>query len=105
MSTDIRSTIPVGPQHSFVQAELGDLESLVGVFGGGDGVIHLGGIADEADLHYLADANIIGTYHVLEAARRAGVPRVVYASSNRLTGMYSSGEHVSPEMPPRPDGF
>jgi dTDP-4-dehydrorhamnose reductase len=42
---------------------------------------------------------------VLEAARRAGVPRVVFASSNRLTGMYPAGERVSPDMPPRPDGF
>lgn len=105
VSTDILSTAPVGPRDSFVQAALGDLESLVELFVGVDGVIHLGGIADEADFHDLADANIIGTYHVLEAARRSGVPRVVFASSNRLTGMYPSSEHVSPDMPPRPDGF
>lgn len=105
VSTDILSTAPVGPRDSFVQAALGDLESLVELFVGVDGVIHLGGIADEADFHDLADANIIGTYHVLEAARRSSVPRVVFASSNRLTGMYPSSEHVSPDMPPRPDGF
>lgn len=42
---------------------------------------------------------------MLEAARRAGVPRVVYASTDRLTGSYSTGEHISIEMPARPDGF
>lgn len=105
VSTDLRSAAPVGPHDTFVQAELGDLEALVEVFAGVDGVIHLGGISDEADFHDLADANIVGTYHVLEAARRAGVPRVLFASSNRLTGMYTAGDHVSPAMPPRPDGF
>ncbi|WP_420364156.1 NAD-dependent epimerase/dehydratase family protein [Curtobacterium aetherium] len=33
------------------------------------------------------------------------VPRVVYASTDRLTGSYSTGEHVSTETPARPDGF
>lgn len=105
VSTDIRPASPVAPGDSVVTTDLGDLESLVELFVGADGVVHLGGIADEADFHDLADVNIVGTYHVLEAARRAGVPRVVYASSNRLTGMYSAGEHVTPDMPPRPDGF
>lgn len=105
VSTDIRPATPVGPGDSVVSADLGDLESLVELFAGADGVIHLGGLADEADFHDLADVNIVGTYHVLEAARRAGVARVVYASSNRLTGMYSAGEHVTADLPPRPDGF
>lgn len=105
VSTDIRPVSPVGPEDAVSTVDLGDLDSLVELFAGADGVIHLGGLADEADFHDLADVNIVGTYHVLEAARRAEVPRVVYASSNRLTGMYPAGEHVSPDMPPRPDGF
>lgn len=86
-------------------ADLSDLEELVRICRGADGVIHLGGIPDEADFHDLAEVNIVGTYHVLEAARRAGVPTVVYASSNRVTGMYPAGVEVSPDMPVRPDGF
>ncbi len=105
VSTDIRPVSPVGPRDEVVPADLSDLVSLVELFADADGVIHLGGIPDEADFHDLAEVNIVGTYHVLEAARRAGVPRVVFASSNRLTGMYSAGVKVSPEMPPRPDGF
>ena len=105
VSTDIRAIAPADPRESVAEVDLGDLEALVELFAGADGVVHLGGIADEADFHYLAEANIVGTYHVLEAARRAGVRRVVYASSNRLTGAYRVGDHVSPDMPPRPDGF
>ena len=105
VSTDRAPMAPVGARDHVVIAELADLEALVESFAGADGVIHLGGIPDEADFHDLADVNIVGTYHVLEAARRAGVPRVVYASSNRLTGSYPAGTLVDPSMPPRPDGF
>jgi uronate dehydrogenase len=72
---------------------------------GVDGVIHLGGLADEADFHDLAEVNIVGTYHLLEAARMAGVPRVVYASSNRATGFYPTDHVVKPDEPYRPDGL
>ena len=105
VSTDLLPVMPIGPHDEVVTADLSDLGALVDLFANADGVIHLGGIPDEADFHDLAEVNIVGTYHVLEAARRAGVSRVVYASSNRLTGMYSAGVPVSPEMPPRPDGF
>lgn len=105
VSTDVRPVTATTPQESVAVVDLADLEALVDLFAGADGVVHLGGIADEADFHDLAEVNIVGTYHVLEAARRAGVPRVVYASSNRLTGSYATSDHVSPDMPPRPDGF
>jgi uronate dehydrogenase len=105
VSTDLRAITSSSPQESVAQVDLADLDALVGLFAGADGVVHLGGIADEADFHDLTEANILGTYHVLDAARRAGVPRVVYASSNRLTGSYTAGDHVAPDMPPRPDGF
>jgi uronate dehydrogenase len=105
VATDIRPLTSSRPQESVAAVDLADLEALVELFAGADGVVHLGGIADEADFHDLAEANIVGTYHVLEAARRAGVRRVVYASSNRLTGLYTAGDHVAPDMPPRPDGF
>lgn len=105
ISTDIRPTTPIGPHDRCVTADLAELDALAALFSGAHGVIHLGAIADEADFHDLAAVNVVGTYHVLEAARRAGVPRVVYASSNRLTGMYPAGTELSPEMSSRPDGF
>ncbi len=105
VAADVRPLTPSSPQESVVEVDLADLEALVELFAGADGVVHLGGIADEADFHDLAEANIVGTYHVLEASRRVGVRRVVYASSNRLTGSYAAGDHLTPDMPPRPDGF
>src|SRR5207245_8076345 len=42
------------------------------------------------------DNNVTGTLHVLEAARRSGVPRVVYASSSSVYG-------DAPDLPKRED--
>ncbi|MFJ6678811.1 NAD-dependent epimerase/dehydratase family protein [Microbacterium sp. NPDC091382] len=106
VSTDVRYVEPVDRTGDrTLVADLADLAALEEMFAGADGVIHLGGLSDEADFHDLAQVNVVGTYHVLEAARRSGVPRVVYASSNRVTGMYPTDALVDPDMPPRPDGF
>jgi uronate dehydrogenase len=105
ISTDARPADAVDDRDRVVTADLSDLARLTTLFDGADGVIHLGGLSDEADFHDLAEVNIVGTYHVLEAARRSNVPRVVYASSNRVTGMYPTTTLVDHTMPPRPDGF
>jgi uronate dehydrogenase len=49
------------------------------------------------------EANIRATHNVFEAARLAGVRRVVYASSNHATGFYRRDERASPADRPRPD--
>lgn len=87
------------------QLDLRDAEAVEGALEGADAVVHLGGVADEAPLPDLLDSNVMGTFNVLEAARRQSVGRVVLASSNRLTGFYPASTMVTPEMPPRPDGL
>ena len=86
-------------------ADIRDQRAMVSALAGAHGVLHLAGISDEADFHDLVDVNIVGSYHVLEAARRNGVERVVYASTNHATGFYPTSTVVGPTMAPRPDGF
>ncbi|MEV5989405.1 NAD(P)-dependent oxidoreductase [Streptomyces sp. NPDC052051] len=93
------------PHESAVRADLRDFALLRDVLTDLDGIIHLGGIPDEADFHDLVDVNITGSFHVLEAARINRVPRVVYASSNRATGFYPTTQSVNPDLPVRPDGL
>lgn len=102
---DVRPIADTAPHERSQVVDLRDLSALRAALAGAEGVIHLGGLADEADFHDLAEVNIVGTYHVLEAARRAGLRRVVYASSNRVTGHYPTTTVVGPEDPYRPDGF
>lgn len=71
---------------------------------GAHGVLHLGGLANEADFRDLVDVNIVVTYNVLDAAPRGGIRRVVFAGCNRLTGFYPTDTLVDASMVPRPDG-
>lgn len=93
------------PVERAIRLDLTDLDALISAFEGADVVIHLAGLPDEAPLADLLDANVLGTFHVLEAARRQQVDRVVLASSNRVTGFHPVGKIVNPEDPVRPDGF
>ena len=102
---DITEQEPRAGNERVAQIDLRDADALRLSLVDVDGIIHLGGIADEADFHDLAEVNIVGTYHLLEAARINAIPRVVYASSNRATGFYGTDEVVSPDDPFRPDGF
>ena len=49
--------------------------------------------------------NLHGAFHVYDAARRAGVRRVVAASSGRATGFRRVGERLDGDATPRPDGL
>lgn len=104
-SIDLTTPQAVAENDEVMTGDLRDFAAMTRVVEGCDGIVHLGGISDEADFHDLAEVNIVGSYHVLEAARRAGSHRVVLASSNRVTGMYPAGTMVDPSMPVRPDGF
>lgn len=48
------------------------------------------------------EANIVGTYHVFEAARIAGVRKVVFASTCQVTFGYGEHSHHIPSLVPRP---
>lgn len=85
--------------------DLRDAAAVEAALAGADAVLHLGGLPDEAPLEHLLDANVLGTHHVLEAARRAAIPRVVLASSNRVTGFYPAAHCTDPKEPVRPDGL
>jgi uronate dehydrogenase len=78
--------LEAGPGEEAVRTSITDLDALTAACAGADAIIHLAGIPDEAPWDRIAESNIQGTYCVFEAARRAGVGRVVYASSNHAVG-------------------
>lgn len=105
-------------------ADIADLEAIRPAFDGIDVVVHLAAIVDgdspwDDTLHH----NIIGTYNVFEAARQAGVKRIIYASSGAVvsgweqempyqalvTGHYDdvpgAWNQVTQEAPIRPVGL
>jgi nucleoside-diphosphate-sugar epimerase len=63
-------------------ADLGDLEAITPAFAGVDTVVHLAAAAGDHNAPAeIMKSNVVGTYHVFEAARLAGVTRVIFASS------------------------
>ncbi|MFE9413266.1 NAD-dependent epimerase/dehydratase family protein [Streptomyces sp. NPDC006704] len=85
--------------------DLRDAVTVESALSGADRVVHLGGVPDEAPLPDLLEANVLGTHHVLEAARRTGIERVLLASSNRVTGFHPAAHLTGPTEPARPDGL
>ena len=65
----------------------------------------MGGVSTEQTWESIRDGNITGMVNLYEAARHHGVKRIVFASSNHVTGFYRQDEVVSPRDPVRPDGF
>jgi uronate dehydrogenase len=87
-----------------VPCELADTSAVLRLLDRVDAVVHMGGVAVEGPWQPILQANISGLHNLYESARRNGVKRVVFASSNHVTGCYPQTQTVHPQDPPRPDG-
>ncbi len=74
---------------AFAHADVRDLDSLRRGLDGHDAVIHLGGLDLRIDAppEAFIETNTLGTWHVLQAAREAGIAKVVQCSSVAVTGI------------------
>jgi nucleoside-diphosphate-sugar epimerase len=71
------------------QADIADLAAIRPAFAGVEVVLHLAAFAQaDAPWDDVLKNNVIGTYNVFEAAREAGVRRVVFASSGAVISDY-----------------
>lgn len=93
----------LAPHERYVQADLGDPAALARACAGVDGIIHLGGHSVEGPWDAIHAANIVGCWNLFEAARAAGVGRVVFASSNHAMGFYRRRDRIGVDEPVRPD--
>jgi uronate dehydrogenase len=83
--------------------DIRDPASALAALDGVDCVVHLAAIADEDRWERILETNILGTYHVFEAARINRTRRFVFASSNHVVGFYRRTQNLDPTVPPRPD--
>ncbi len=80
-----------------------DLGACRAAFTGFDAVVHLAADPDpDASWERLHPANIVGAYTVVQAARDAGVGRLVLASSAQAVSAYPAGVQLRADDPPRP---
>jgi dihydroflavonol-4-reductase len=86
------------------ESALGDIldeESLQAACVGCDCVFHVAAVADywRADRSRMMEANVEGTRRVLNAAREAGVKRVVFTSSGAAVGHREDGQPADENVP------
>jgi len=103
--SDVASMEPPGPAEEVKACDLSDKAAVDALVAGCDAIVHLGGVSVERPFEEILEANIKGVFHIYEAARRHGVRRVVFASSNHVVGFHRQGELLDDGSPRRPDGY
>jgi uronate dehydrogenase len=101
--SDLGPPVDLGSQETFVAADLASMADVERAVAGVDGIVHLGGFSVEGPWETILQANIIGCYNLFEAARRHGVERVVFASSNHVVGFYPRQRRIGVDAAVRPD--
>lgn len=82
-----------------VRADILDGASMASAMAGCDGVFHCAGLVsrDASAAGRMHEVNVVGTRRVIEAARAAGVKRVVLASTSGTVGLSEDAHHVASE--------
>jgi uronate dehydrogenase len=104
----LSDVLDVGPAkaHEEVQhCDLADKAAVDDLVKGVDAIVHMGGISTEHPFEQILEANIKGAFHLYEGARRNGVKRVVFASSNHVIGFHKQGEVIDASCAKRPDSY
>jgi uronate dehydrogenase len=101
--SDLKTPADLKQGENFKAADLADMRQVQAICEGVDGIIHLGGYSVEGPWDQILQSNIVGCYNLFEAARLAGVKRVVFASSNHAVGFYPRHQRIGPNVTARPD--
>jgi nucleoside-diphosphate-sugar epimerase len=98
-----RLTVPLETSDEFVRADIRDLAAMRQACRNVAAMVHLAAIPDEDDFQTrLLPMNLEGVYSAFEAARLAGLRKVIFVSTCQTVLNYAKGEWVTTEMPPRP---
>ncbi len=102
--TDIVTAHEMPDGAIFRPADLADKDAVLALCEGVDAIVHFGAIASEANFEDILEANLRGTYHIFEGARRNGA-RVIFASSNHAIGFHERDDALSEDCQLRPDSY
>jgi uronate dehydrogenase len=87
----------------FVNADISKMADALRITKGVDAIVHLGGYSVEGPWPAILNANIIGCYNVFEAARRNGVKRIIFPTSNHAVGFYRRDQTIDHRVYIKPD--
>jgi len=101
--SDLRDLKEKFKGQQFMRADIAMFADALRITRGVDAVIHLGGYSVEGPWAGILSANIVGCYNVFEAARRNGVKRIVFPTSNHAMGFYRRDQTIDHRVYPKPD--
>ena len=101
--SDLRPVKKINKEEKFVRADISKFADAMRITKGVDAIVHLGGYSVEGPWEGILSANIIGCYNVFEAARRNGVKRILFPTSNHATGFYGRNQTIDHRVYPKPD--
>ena len=101
--SDLRSLKKINQEEKFVRADISTFSDALRITKGVAAVVHLGGYSVEGPWQGILNANIVGCYNVFEAARRNGVKRIIFPTSNHATGYYRRDQTIDHRVYPKPD--
>ncbi len=104
--SDVANMAPAADgSEEVVDCNLSDKRAVDQMVAGCNAIVHMGGVSVERPFEEVLEANIKGIVYLYEAARRHGVKRVVFASSNHVIGFYKQSEKIDANVRRRPDGY
>jgi uronate dehydrogenase len=101
--SDLKPPADLASNEKFKTADLAEIAEVEAICEGVDGILHFGGYSVEGPWDPILQSNIIGGYNLFEAARRKGVKRIVFASSNHAVGFYPRHHRIGTDVTTRPD--
>ena len=101
--SDRRPVGRLGPGETFARGDVARPADALRITRGVDAIVHLGGYAVEGPWEAILEANVVGCYNVFEAARRNGVRRFVFATSNHAVGFHRRDHVIDHRADVRPD--
>ncbi|MBC7803092.1 MAG: NAD(P)-dependent oxidoreductase [Candidatus Parcubacteria bacterium] len=102
-ASDLRDLNEKFKGQKYVRADISKMPDALRITKGVDAIVHLGGYSVEGPWEGILNANIIGCYNMFEAARRNGVKRILFPTSNHAVGFYRRDQTIDHRVYPRPD--
>jgi uronate dehydrogenase len=101
--SDLRVLKKINKDEKYIRADISKMADALKITKGVDAIVHLGGYSVEGPWEGILNANIVGCYNVFEAARRNGVKRILFPTSNHAVGFYPRSQTIDHRVYPRPD--
>ena len=101
-ASDLRPLKKIADE-TFMRADISKMADALKITRGVDAIVHLGGYSVEGPWEGILSANIIGCYNIFEAARRNGVKRILFPTSNHAVGFYRRDRTIDHQVYIKPD--